>query len=322
MGLISKSDFAPFFLLRGAHLQTIWAAKFRRKPVTKDIEWEQLELDDGDFLELVWMKNPNRPTVVILPGLEGNFYTSTYVACLMRTLYHQNLQGVLVHSRGCGRKVNRLPRSYHAGDIDDLESAIQFISKKISEFPVAIVGYSLGGNVLLRWLGLTQPNLLQTAVAVSVPFDLSASSDYLSRGFSRCYQKYLLRSMRLKFLEKTKVLGSFLPIKDINSLKSFRHYDDAITAPLHGFSGVEDYYRKTSCIDILPEIDTNTLIIHALDDPFLPPEAVPSIDRLSDSTTLELSNHGGHVGFVGALKNGNLHYWLEDRITSHIHSIL
>ena len=110
--------------------------------------------------------------------------------------------------------------------------------------------------------------------------------------------------------------------KDINSLKSFRLFDDAITAPLHGFSGVEDYYRKTSCIDILPEIDTNTLIIHALDDPFLPPEAVPSIDRLSDSTTLELSNHGGHVGFVGALKNGNLHYWLEDRITSHIHSIL
>ena len=322
MGLISRSDFTPFFLLRGPHLQTIWAAKFRRKPVSEDIQWEQLELDDGDFLELVWMKNPNRPTVVVLPGLEGNFYTSTYIECLMRTLHHHNLQGVLVHSRGCGRKINRLPRSYHAGDIEDLEAAVQFIGEKISAFPVAIVGYSLGGNVLLRWLGLKKPMSLKTAVAVSVPFDLAASSDYLSRGFSRHYQSYLLRSMRLKFLKKTKVLGPFLPIKNIDSLKSFRLFDDAITAPLHGFSGVEEYYRKTSCLDILQEIDTNTLIIHALDDPFLPPEAVPSKDKLSDSTTLEISDHGGHVGFVGALQNGNLHYWLEDRITSHIHSVL
>ncbi len=322
MGRILRSDFTPFFLLRGPHLQTIWAAKFRRKPVLKSIEWEQLELDDGDFLELVWMKNPNRPTVVVLPGLEGNFHRSTYIACIMATLQRQNLQGVLVHSRGCGRKINRLPRSYHAGDIDDLEFAIQFISKKITSFPIAVVGYSLGGNILLRWLALKKPNLLKTAIAVSVPFDLAASSNHLSRGFSRHYQSYLLRSMQLKFLKKTRLLGHFLPIKNVNSLKSFRLFDDAITAPLHGFSGVDDYYKKTSCLNILPEINTNTLIIHALDDPFLPPEAVPSEEKLSEPTTLELSDHGGHVGFVGTLKNGNLHYWLEDRITSHIHSFL
>ena len=322
MGLISRSDFTPFFLLRGPHLQTIWAAKLRRKPVLNGIEWEQVELDDGDFLELVWMKNPNRPTVVILPGLEGNFDTSTYIECLMAALHRQNLQGVLVHSRGCGREINRLPRSYHAGDIDDLDFAIQFIGKKISSFPIAIVGYSLGGNILLRWLGLKEPKSLKTAVAISVPFDLAASSDHLSQGFSKHYQSYLLKSMQLKFLKKTSRLGSFLPIKNVNALKSFRLFDDAITAPLHGFSGVEEYYKKTSCLDILPEINTNTLIIHALDDPFLPSEAVPSKDKLSDSTTLEISDHGGHVGFVGTSKSGCLHYWLEDRITRHIQSVL
>ena len=322
MGLILDGNFRPCPFLRGAHLQTIWAAKCRKKPILKDVEWEQLELPDGDFLELVWNRNPDRPTVAILSGLEGSFQKSTYLQCLMETLRFNNMQGVLIHFRGCGREINRLPKSYHAGDTSDVDFALQHITEKSSSFPTAIIGYSLGGNVLLRWLALTQPTLLKTAIAISVPFDLAASSHHLSQGFSRHYQRYLLKSMQLKFLKKTKLLGSFLPIKDINALNSFRLFDDAVTAPLHGFSGVDDYYKKASCLNILPEVRTKTLIIHALDDPFLPSEALPSRKKISKSTTIELSTHGGHVGFIGATKFGRLDYWLEDRIVSHIESVL
>ena len=270
MGIVKKSTFEPFPLLKNPHLQTLWASKIRKTTKIENEKWERIELPDGDFLDTVWTKNVAEPTVAILHGLEGNYNTSPYIKSLMAKLEARGIQAILIHFRGCGRELNRLQRSYHAGDTNDIQFAIQHIKNKKPSAPLAIIGYSLGGNVCLKWLGEKRPTSIKTAVAISVPFDLSACASKLNRGISKCYQRYLLKSMQTKFNQKVKKFGSFLPIKNSCVLNTFREFDDMITAPLHGFSGATEYYKESSCLSYLPSINTTTLIIHSLDDPFLP----------------------------------------------------
>ncbi len=322
MGTIKNSNFNAFPLLKSPHAQTIWASKIRKATQIEGAAWERIELPDGDFLDTVWTKNACDPTVAILHGLEGNYNTSAYIKCLMAKLEASGMQAVLVHFRGCGRELNRLQRSYHAGDTNDIQFVMRYILSKKPLAPLAIVGYSLGGNVCLKWLAENNPTYIKTAVAISVPFDLSASASKLNHGISKYYQRYLLRSMQYKFNRKVKTFGSFLPIKNPYALNTFRQFDDLITAPLHGFSGVDEYYRESSCLSYLPDINIKTLIIHSLDDPFLPLEAIPNRTLLSESTTLEISKRGGHVGFIGTGKYNSIRYWLENRITSHLESFL
>ncbi|MCP5416633.1 MAG: hydrolase [Chromatiaceae bacterium] len=315
--MIRKSDFKPAWWLPGPHLQTIWPLFFRPRPQLH-LRAERVELADGDFLDINWLdSSPTHPLVLILHGLEGSI-ESHYAAGLLGTLAKQNFNAVFMHFRGCSGHPNRLARGYHSGETGDLSTIVEHIETRSGTGVSAIIGYSLGGNVLLKWLGEHRENpALQKAVAVSVPFRLDQCADRLDHGLSRLYRDYLLRKMRSSYRRKFALIESPLQV-DVAQLKTFRDFDDKVTAPLHGFSGVEQYYTESSSRQYLGRIRTNTLLLHAHDDPFMLPATIPTAEELSVAVTLELSDHGGHVGFVSGTLPWRACYWLDRRILNFI----
>ncbi len=312
--IVAPRDFRPAPWLPGPHLPTIWASACRRVPRSA-LRFERLELPDGDFLDLAWSGARSGPLVLILHGLEGS-HESSYARALLAALDTSGYRGVLMHFRGCSGEPNRLDRSYHSGDTGDLAFVVDTLTRRTGAAPFAAIGFSLGGNVLLKWLGETGPdNPLATAAAVSVPFDLGACADRLDQGFSRLYQHRLLSSMRARFRAKFARRAPPISVGDIGALRNFRSYDDAVTAPLHGFRDAVDYYDRASSRPWLSRIATPTLIVHAEDDPFVPRHAVPHASELSGAVTLELSARGGHVGFVAAR---GPRYWLDRRLVEHL----
>ena len=313
MGNIGKSSFKPAWWLRGPNAQTLWASSVRRTPQAR-LRRDRVELADGDFLDLEWAVGGSGPVVMLLHGLEGSV-ESNYAAGLLRVLQQRGHVAVLMHFRGCSGEPNRAARGYHSGETGDLAFVAALLRKRYPDRPIGVVGYSLGGNVLLKWLGETVNSApVSAAVAVSVPFLLGRVADRLEVGFSRLYQWVLLRRMRLNLRRKIRSVSLPLGALDIESLTSFRRFDDAVTAPLHGFDGVEDYYRRCSSRPFLREIVTPTLILHAADDPFMTRDTVPTAEELGPGVALELSAHGGHVGFVEGPWPWRAGYWLEHRI--------
>jgi predicted alpha/beta-fold hydrolase len=226
---------------------------------------------------------------------------------------------VLMYFRGCSGEPNRLPRSYHSGDTADLRHVLARLAARGNREPLAVVGYSLGGNVLLKALGeRAGMESVRTAVAVSVPFNLDRAAQRLEQGFSRVYQRYLLNKLRRSYRAKLSVHPMPVPDERLDALDTFRQFDDAVTAPLHGFRGVDDYYARASSRQYLRAIETPTLIVHAVDDPFVPADAIPTENELGPGVTLELSLHGGHVGFVAGALPFRARYWLETRICAHL----
>ncbi|MFO8155463.1 MAG: hydrolase [Pseudomonadota bacterium] len=298
---VISSPFRPAWWLPGSHAQTLYPYFFRRH---RDLRTrgERLELSDGDFLDLAWgpeptTAEPGRPLVLITHGLEGSVQ-SGYVRGLLHGLANHGLRGVLMHWRGCSGEPNRLPRSYHAGETGDIQRVVTTLREREPETPLAAVGYSLGGSALLHWLAETgADNPLVQAVAVSVPFRLADADRRLSRGFSRVYQHRLLDQLGRNLRRKAHRRGLELNV-DPDSLDRFRAFDDAVTAPLHGFRDAEDYYQRCSPRQVLTRIVTPTRLIHAADDPFMFPDSIPDADELSDAVTLERAARGGHVGFV------------------------
>jgi predicted alpha/beta-fold hydrolase len=215
--------------------------------------------------------------------------------------------------RGASGEPNRLPRFYHGGDTADLAFLLNTMKLREPTTKKAVVGVSLGGNVLLKWLGETgSQTLIDAAVAVSVPFQLKNVVQKINKGFSRVYQSHLLEKLRTVFLQKLDVVNDQLPLtkQKLYSIKSLYEFDEQITAPLHGFASVNEYYQKSSSRQYLSQIQTPTLIIHALDDPFMTSDTLPTSKELSPDILLELSQYGGHVGFIAEKRQ----YWLEQRI--------
>ena len=316
-----RYTFAPAWWLRNAHLQTLWAATVRRaeRPVLRR---ERLELPDGDFVDLDWTAGVSGPVVIVLHGLQGSS-NSNYARGILQSLHQHGCRAVLMHFRGCSGAPNRLPRFYHGGDTGDLNTLVNVLRTREPHTPVAAVGYSLGGNVLLKWLGEQgQHPPLSCAVAVSVPFEMNASALRLQCGFSRIYQRHLLRSLRHAVSEKSNRMIMPFDFGDLDRLRTLRAYDDAVTAPLHGFVGVDNYYKQSSCRQYLRRIAIPTLVLHAADDPFLPRQAIPTQAELSPHVVLELSAHGGHVGFVCGTAPGQTRYWLEERIPAWLGNTL
>lgn len=277
---------------------------------------ERLELDDGDFLDLRWLDGAG-PLVVVVHGLEGSI-NSHYAGVMMQALQEHGFHGLFMHLRGCSGEPNRLERSYHSGETGDLAAVVRYAARVTGKPVFAMIGYSLGGNALLKWLGEEgEKSPLQRAVAVSVPFCLDHGARRLSTGISRLYQHHLLNRLRRSFRRKFRRRASPLEV-DLDSLRDFYSFDDKVTAPLHGFSGAGDYYRQSSSRQYLRNIQRETLILHAQDDPFLFKESVPGNEELSPHVTLELSIHGGHVGFIG----GSVfpQRWLEPRIIRFLQS--
>lgn len=309
----TQTQFKPAWWLRNSHLQTIFPVMCRPRQVLP-LETERMELPDGDFVDLNWLgKNQTGPLVFILHGFEGSI-ESHYAKSMMRALHKEGWRCVFMHFRGCSGEPNRLPRSYHSGDTKDAEFVVNTLQAREPATAISAIGYSLGGNVLLKWLGETDArNPLKAAVAISVPFELDKAAERIQHGFSRFYQWYFLRCLRERLLQKFAVVPTSIDPATI-LVNDIRLFDDRYTAPLHGFSGVEEYYAISSCRQYLNRISVPTLIVHAKDDPFMSADVIPALHELSPSVTLEVSEAGGHVGFVSGKLPWRPIYWLEERI--------
>ncbi len=307
---------------RNRHVQTIWPRFFQRR-LPLDTTQQRLELPDGDFVDLAWSQRPDecKGIVPMFHGLEGSI-NSHYANDMIAQLNRDGWWVVLMHFRGCSGSINRLPRSYHSGDTEDARYFLEYLHKQNFGLPIqSAMGFSLGANMLLKLIG-EEPNhgYFDSAIAISPPFKLAECSKSISEGFSRIYQSYLLASMRKTFIEKIRQIdfGKFKITNEImNRVKTFRDFDEYITAPLHGFQNAEDYYLKSSCINYLKKITTPTLIIHSKDDPFMNTSVVPKPEHLSQHIKLELSEKGGHVGFMqGSPWRPKI--WLHDRVKNFL----
>ncbi len=285
------------------------------KPAQLKTNNEQFELPDGDFIDLVWTEEKDSgPLIILLHGLEGSI-DSPYVNGILKTINACGWQGVLMQFRGCSGRHNRLDRSYHSGDTSDINTLATELKSRYPGRMLAAIGVSLGGNVLIKYLG-EQGNSspFKAAMAISIPFDLSNCATVLKTGFSRIYQRYLINSLGEKVRDKFKDRPAPIDLSKLDEWTDFFLFDDNVTAPLHGFKNVDDYYTKSSCKQFLKYITTPTLILHSKDDPFMNEAALPTEKELSPSVTLELTEHGGHVGFIYGSSPINLKYWSQKRI--------
>ncbi|MCG6864150.1 MAG: hydrolase [Thiogranum sp.] len=311
--------FQPAWWLPGAHLQTLFPHVFRRGRRIA-FKRERIELPDGDFIDIDWGPEHNGPLVLLLHGLEGSI-RSHYAGGLMQSLGEHGLQVALMNFRGCSGEPNRQPRSYHSGETGDVDTLVRLLHRRFPQRRLFAIGISLGGNVLLKWLGENPGQIfVQHAIAVSVPFELDKAALQLQSGLSRFYQAYLLRKLRRSTRAKAARMPMPISLDRLDSLRSFRAFDDQVTAPLHGFAGVDDYYRRSSSRQYLKHIRTPTLILHALDDPFMTADCVPGVGELGPGVTLELNQSGGHVGFVAGDWPWSVRYWLDERIAERFSS--
>jgi uncharacterized protein len=323
MGRIVSSQFRPAWWLPGPHLQTLWPDFARRRP-RLELERRRIELADGDFVDLA-VAGGAGPRVLAIHGLEGDL-RSHYTGTLLQALSGAGYAPIFMHLRGCSGEPNRLDRPYHSGASEDLHEALAALASDPQGPLLAAIGFSLGANLLLKYLGErgsgvpAGPPLVRAAVAVSAPFVLRDAMLRLELGGSRVYRRYLLgklkRSFRRKFAGRPSPVGV-----DVERIRDFNRFDEEVTAPLCGFAGVFDYYTRASCRQYLQHIDTLTLILHALDDPFMFPSTVPFEHELGSGVTLELSRRGGHVGFVSGTAPWRPRYWLEGRILEFLSSL-
>jgi len=320
----TESEFRPAWWLPGAHLQTLWPYLFRY-----DTSWlrrERLELPDGDFVDLCLTEpaeehNGAAPVIAVFHGLEGDI-DSPYAARLMAAIRRRGWHGVFMHFRGCSGELNRKTRSYHSGHTDDIAFLLQLLRERHPGSSLFAVGYSLGGNALLKYLGERGGETpLDAAAAVSVPFQLADGAVRMSRGLSRIYQRHLMRYLHAKIMRKVAAGMLDYRSEEIRRLKTFYQFDDRVTAPLHGFAGADDYYHRCSSRRYLKAIRKPTLIVHARNDPFMTPAAVPADEELSGSVHLELSTGGGHVGFISGGLPWRPEYWLERRLLAYFSGI-
>ena len=320
----------PFVAMKGLanpHLQTILPTLLYKNRRPKFVH-ERFELEDGDFIDLAWHQLPaidRRPIIVIFHGLAGSV-RSPYAYSMMKALDAKGFNSVVMHFRGCFDESNRLARAYHSGDTGDAKAFLDHLRKRYPDLALGAIGYSLGGNMLIKLQGeLKEASPLFAAAAVSAPIRLEETADFINRGASRLYQKLLVDDLKRSLLQKferhdyARIIG--LKREDVGKIRSIWEYDERFTAPIHGFESAKAYYERASGYDYLFAISRATLIIHALDDPFMPPSVLPKKALLPPKVSMEVSPQGGHVGFIG----GRLfrpEFWLEERIPDFMHENL
>jgi predicted alpha/beta-fold hydrolase len=319
--MIIESKFRPAWWLKNTHLQTIWSSQYRKivKPQTSH---QRIELADGDFIDIEWLEprtsTANAPVLLLLHGLEGSI-DSTYIQGLLKVSQTEPWNIAVMHFRGCGKDKNRLPRSYHSGETKDLQEVLEVIKSDHPDSKIMVAGFSLGVNVLLKYLGEKKgASLIDYAASISVPFLLGEASERLDNGFSKLYRNRLLAELKQKFIQNFDIYSEKLnlSINTLSRITTFYDFDDKITAPLHDFTGADDYYKRCSSRQYLRSIETPTLILHAIDDPFMTQDVIPTGKEISTAVTLELSANGGHVGFVSGLFPWRAKYYVDERIPS------
>jgi uncharacterized protein len=319
----NKLTFKPAWWLSNRHLQTIYPALFRKEPDPPEYRRERITTPDDDFIDIDFCGSGERPLVILLHGLTGSSQ-SGYIKGMQSALFKQGLRSAAINFRGCSGQSNDRARSYHSGETQDIHFLYQTIRQREPLTPLAVAGFSLGGNVLLKWLGEQGRNInLFAAVAVSVPLVLGICATKLDSGFATNYRHNLLKELKtymynkLAHLETIGHLEDAIKIKglgDLSTINSFWEYDDRVVAKLHGFADVHDYYERSSSRQFLKSIAVPTLLIQAVDDPFMTPDVLPGQREISSLVQLELTPHGGHVGFISGHIPLRPRYWLEQRI--------
>lgn len=311
-------DFHPAWWCPGGHAQTIYAALFRPRPRLV-LRRERVETPDGDFLDLDRTDGPaGAPLILILHGLASSS-ASPYVKTLAAKAREKGWRAVLLNARGASGEPNRLGVTHHAGRTDDLETVIRYLIREDPGVKIYPVGFSLGGNVLLKWLGEEgggfQKNVLK-AVAVSAPYDLKRTAENLDRGFNRgVYTRLMLKVLKGQAKIKAKQFPSLFDLGKIRGAETFRIYDRELTSKVNGFKDEEDYWSRSSSGGFLEKIRVPTLLIHAVNDPFLPGSEIP-IGKIRANPVLRLllTSDGGHLGFITGNRPFQYESWLEKKI--------
>ena len=313
MPLIHDSNYRAPSWLPGGHLQTIYPALFRRvRHLTNRAE--RLELPDGDFVDLEWAELGRPRLAILCHGLEAHTKTG-YIQGMATALHRRGWDVLAWNFRGCGGEPNRLLRMYHSGATEDLHAVVTHALKIHPAASVDLVGFSLGGNLILKYLGEDRPDRsprLHRAAAFSVPCDLACASRQLATASNRLYMERFLREMREKIRSKARLFPGQVDLTGLRQIRSFQEFDDRFTAPIHGFADAADYWSRNSSRQFLPRITLPTLLVNAANDPFLGPRCYPQEEAAASPWFhFESPATGGHVGFPTSGHGGE--YWSETR---------
>lgn len=310
--------YLPAAWLPGPNLQTVFARMARPfpRPAPRRQRWE---LSDGDFLDVDRFDGPcpEAPLLLVCHGLEGSS-RAPYVRGLVARALRRGFSAAALNFRGCSGEINRLPRSYHSGETGDLSYAVARLAGERSDRPLWLAGFSLGGNVVAKYLaerGRALPQQLVAAAVISVPFDLAASARAIDGpGFwMAVYRARFLRTLRHKALRKARSFPGLLDPGRVRAARTFAEFDESVTAPLHGFASAADYWARSSSGPLLELVRRPLLALAAADDPLVPAPSLPfATARVNRLVTLEVVPAGGHVGFVAG-PPWRPWYWAEER---------
>ena len=324
----SELTYTPAWWVPGAHLQTLWGRLVRRPPVvaTRAERWPTL---DDDEIEVHRLDAPagsdprTTPRLLLLHGLEGTI-RSNYLRGTLAQARARGWSADVLIFRSCGAEMNRQRRMYHSGETSDLDLVVQRLTHEHPGQPLVLAGFSLGGNVLLKWLGEQGADLpvqVRAAAAVSVPFDLERGARQIENGFSRLYTWHFLRSLKVKARAKLVRFPGLFDVSTLEHAQTLYAFDDAVTAPVHGFRDAHDYYSRSSSLRYLSAVRIPTLLLSASDDPFLPVDicnCVAILARENSFLEAELWPRGGHVGFVSGWFPFDQHYYAEERVVEFL----
>ena len=306
-----KKYYSPPFPFKNPHVNTIYSALMRKIP-SIHFKRERIATLDHDFIDLAFSSVNSKTLVLIVHGLEGSSQSS-YVRRFTHTFNEINWNVCAMNQRSCSGELNSSFSAYHSGKTDDLELVVQYL-KNIKKYDtIALLGFSLGGNLVLKYVGETQHSFIKCASGVSVPCDLKGSSIKMSTVSNKIYFNNIIRSLKEKLRQKILLFPEKgISKKDIENIKTFHDFDDLYTAPFHGFKSADDYYQKNSCRHFFEKITIPSLLLNALDDPFLSESCFPykEIEK-SPSVTFEVTKYGGHVGFYDQPRG-----WHEQRVVS------
>ncbi|MGM0610808.1 MAG: YheT family hydrolase [Thermodesulfobacteriota bacterium] len=316
MPFLPAPAYRPLFPFRNSHVHTIYPTLFRPVP---DVfpKRERIGTPDGDFLDIDWhLSGLNKKTdtaAIISHGLEGNS-RKKYPLGMARQMNALNFDAVCLNFRGCSGTPNLLPRMYHSGITDDLHTVICHVLKQGYQ-RIFLIGFSVGGNQILKYLGEDPdyvPREVLASVVFSVPCDLGGAVERLDTTKNRFYLPYFMRGLRNKVRIKAGMFPGFLDIQGLDKINTFHAFDDRYTAPMHGFKDAEDYYRRASSRQFLHDIRVASLVVQAADDPFLSSSCYPEKEaEKSDKLFLQIPEYGGHAGFYMSGKQNV--YWSEMR---------
>jgi uncharacterized protein len=307
---LQVTSYNPIFLFKNPHIATMYPYGFR-KLALPEFKRERRYTIDGDFYDIDWIKNQNNPAkvAILLHGLEGSS-SSQYIKGLTTRLLQEDIDVCAVNHRSCSGEMNKTLGFYHSGFTDDIQILIKDLSKKYQN--IYIAGYSLGGNMALKYAGTSTdiPIELKAIITFSVPCHLSSSAVMLNHRKNFAYAKQFLSTLNKKIINKSRAMPELLTEKDFYGIKSLREYDEKVTAPLHSFENAEDYYEKSSSKQFLQNINVPTLLVNAKDDPFLAPPCFPiELAEAHPFFHFLATQYGGHVGYPSMRHHD---YWSDN----------